>query len=251
MTPDVEPLHVPLTVAFLYGLLSFLSPCVLPLVPGYLSFISGTNVSQYQEDKLPPGAARRILWLSLAFVLGFSTVFVSLGAAATLVVGAFIKEYKRTLEFVGGLFIVVLGAHMVGLFRIPWLLQERRAAIKTRPIGLIGAYAVGLAFAFGWTPCIGPILGTIILIASRLDTVVGGIMLLSAYSAGLGVPFLLSALTIHGFFAAFKRLRRFMRAIEIFSGVMLAVVGALLVTDRLEVLARWLERLFPRLTQIG
>jgi cytochrome c-type biogenesis protein len=242
---------VSVAAAFLAGLLSFLSPCVLPLVPGYLSFISGVNLSQYRQAELPAGLTRRVTLLSAAFVLGFSTVFVALGAAATLIVGAFFQEHKRVLGLFGGIVIVVLGLHMTGVFRIRWLLQERRAEIKTRPLGLAGAYVIGLAFAFGWTPCIGPILGTILGYASLRETVGEGVLLLASYSAGLGVPFLLSALTIHAFFAAFSRLRGSLRMIEIVSGVLLVLVGLLLVTDRIAVLARFIARLFPGLTTIG
>ncbi|MBN2371087.1 MAG: cytochrome c biogenesis protein CcdA [Vicinamibacteria bacterium] len=242
---------VSLAAAFLAGLLSFLSPCVLPLVPGYLSFMSGVNLSLYKQAKLPAGLARRVALLSAAFVLGFSTVFIALGAAATLVVGAFFQDHKRMLGFIGGIVIVILGVHMTGLFRIRWLLQERRAEIKTRPLGLFGAYAVGLAFAFGWTPCIGPILGAILGYASLRETVGEGVLLLASYSAGLGVPFLLSALAIHAFFTAFSRLRGSLRAIEIISGSLLVLVGLLLVTDRIAVLARLLSRLFPSLLAIG
>ena len=137
---------------------SFVSPCVLPIVPGYLSFISGVNVAQFKGGGAPTDLVARVVLTSLAFVLGFSTVFVALGAAATLV-GALLQQYKRKLGMVGGVVIIVLGLHTAGVLKIPWLLYEKRASVEPRPLGLLGAYVVGLAFAFGWTPCIGPILG--------------------------------------------------------------------------------------------
>src|SRR5262245_49957339 len=171
---------VSLAAAFVAGLISFVSPCVLPIVPGYLSFISGVNVAQFKDGETPAGLARRVGLTSGAFVLGFSTVFVTLGAAATLV-GYYLQQYKRGLGIVGGVVIIVLGLHTLGLLRIPFLLYEKRAEVKSKPLGLIGAYVVGLAFAFGWTPCIGPILGAILLYASQQETVTEGVVLLSAY----------------------------------------------------------------------
>jgi cytochrome c-type biogenesis protein len=235
--------------SFVAGLLSFVSPCVLPIVPGYLSFISGVNVAQLKGET-PAGLTRRVAITSVAFVLGFSTVFVALGAAATLV-GYYLQHYKRTLGMVGGVVIIILGLHTAGILPIKWLLYEKRADVKTRPLGLIGAYVVGLAFAFGWTPCIGPILGAILVYASQQETVAQGVLLLVAYSLGLGIPFILSGLAVNGFFAAFGRLRRHMRIVEYVAGALLVGVGLLLVTNRLTVLAVYFSKLFPSLTKIG
>jgi cytochrome c-type biogenesis protein len=152
---------------------------------------------------------------------------------------------------VGGVVIVILGLHTAGIFQIKWLLYEKRAEVKTRPLGLIGAYVVGLAFAFGWTPCIGPILGAILLFASQQETVGQGVLLLSAYSAGLGIPFIVSGLAINGFFAAFGRLKRHMRVVEWASGALLVAVGLLLMTDRLTLLAAFFSRVFPSLAELG
>ncbi len=241
---------VSLFAAFVAGILSFVSPCVLPIVPGYLSFISGVNVSQFKGGETPAGLARRVGITSLAFVLGFSTVFVALGAAATLV-GYYLQQYKRTLGVVGGVVIVILGLHTAGILPIKWLLYEKRADVKTRPLGLLGAYVVGLAFAFGWTPCIGPILGTILFYASQQDTVGQGVLLLSAYSLGLGIPFVVAGLAINGFFATFSRLRNHMRVVEYAAGLLLVGVGVLLITDRLTLLAQYFSKLFPSLARIG
>jgi len=241
---------VSLLTAFGAGILSFVSPCVLPIVPGYLSFISGGSVSQLRGEGAPRDLARRVAVTSLFFVLGFSTVFVALGAAATAV-GYYLQQYKRVLAAVGGVIIIVLGLHTAGVFRIPWLLYEKRAEVRNKPMGLLGAYVVGLAFAFGWTPCIGPILGAILLYASQQETVGQGVLLLGAYSLGLGLPFVLSGLAVNRFFVASARLKRHMRAVEWVSGGLLVAVGLLLVTDRLTILAMYFSRLFPILTRIG
>jgi cytochrome c-type biogenesis protein len=243
-----EPIS--LLTAFVAGIISFISPCVLPIVPGYLSFISGVNVAQFKGGETPAGLARRVAVTSGAFVLGFSTVFVTLGAAATLV-GYYLQQYKRGLGIAGGVVIIVLGLHTAGLIRIPWLLYEKRAEVKSQPLGLLGAYVVGLAFAFGWTPCIGPILGAILLYASQQETVSEGVVLLSSYSLGLGLPFIASGLAINGFFAAFTKLRRHMQAVEYASGALLIGVGLLLVTDRLTIIASYVSRIFPALSRIG
>jgi cytochrome c-type biogenesis protein len=166
-------------------------------------------------------------------------------------VGYYLQHYKRELGMAGGVVIIILGLHTAGILPIKWLLYEKRAEVKTRPLGLIGAYVVGLAFAFGWTPCIGPILGAILLYASQQETVSEGVLLLAAYSAGLGIPFVLSGLAINGFFAAFGRIRRHMKVVEYVSGALLVGVGLLLVTDRLAVLAQYFSKLFPALTRIG
>ncbi len=241
---------VSLAAAFLAGLFSFISPCVLPIVPGYLSFISGVNVAQWKAGGAPRDLVRRVVLTSLVFVLGFSTVFVALGAAATLV-GSLLQEHKRTLGVIGGVVVIILGLHTAGVFKIRWLLSEKRASVQEKPLGLVGAYVVGLAVAFGWTPGIGPILGAILLDASQQETVGQGVLLLAAYSAGLGIPFLLSALAVNWFFKASSGLRRSMHAVEIASGVLLVGIGLLLVTDRLTLIARYFTKLFPALTRIG
>jgi cytochrome c-type biogenesis protein len=241
---------ISLLAAFVAGLVSFISPCVLPIVPGYLSFISGANLAQLREGEAPRGLAAQVGITSLAFVAGFSTVFVSLGAAATFV-GYVLQQYKRELGIVGGVVIIVLGLHTAGVLKIKWLLYEKRAEVKAKPMGLVGAYVVGLAFAFGWTPCIGPILGAILLVASQQDTVGKGVLLLSSYSLGLGVPFILSGLAINRFFAASTRLKRHMQLVERVAGVLLVCVGLLLVTGQLSLIARYMSRLFPALTRIG
>jgi cytochrome c-type biogenesis protein len=240
---------VGLYAAFSAGLVSFISPCVLPIVPGYLSFMSGVNLAHLKGEK-PQGLARRVGLTSAAFVLGFSTVFVALGAAATLI-GNALLQYKRELGMVGGVVIILLGLHTAGWLPIKWLLYEKRAEVRDRPLGLIGAYVVGLAFAFGWTPCIGPILATVLFLASQQGTLGRGVLLLVAYSAGLGIPFIASGFAVNGFFALFTRFRRHMRIVEYASGVLLVGVGLLLLTDRLAILSRYFARLFPALSRMG
>jgi len=249
----ISPLS--LLVAFAAGVLSFISPCVLPLIPGYLSFISGATLDQMRGKPVAGGAPvvtparggvnRRVLATAIAFIIGFSIVFVAFGATAT-VVGQLLGSYKAKLAYVAGGLLIVLGLHMMGVFRIGFLDAEKRAQTAGRPVGLAGAALVGVAFAFGWTPCIGPILGGILTLAAGQEQVAQGIVLLAAYSAGLGVPFLLTALAINRFFAAAGRIRRYYRAVEVVSGLLLIGIGALIIADRLTVITNWLQPYLPR-----
>jgi cytochrome c-type biogenesis protein len=254
--------NVTFFAAFVAGVLSFISPCVLPLIPGYLSFISGVTLDQMQGTataapvaaaggaatavavRTTPEVRRRVLLTSLCFVLGFSLVFVALGATASAL-GQFLMDRLRILGQIAGLLIIVFGLHMMGVFRIGWLYSERRVHVDRKPAGLIGATFVGIAFAFGWTPCIGPILAGILAIAAAQETVMQGVTLLAVYSAGLGVPFLLTALAIDRFFEAFARIRRHYRTIEIVSGALLIVIGFLIFTNRFTIIARWLTPYLP------
>ncbi|HEX6212437.1 MAG TPA: cytochrome c biogenesis protein CcdA [Methylomirabilota bacterium] len=236
-----------LLAAFAAGVLSFISPCVLPLIPGYLSYISGLTLDEMQGTGDPAAAAaarRRVLVASIFFVIGFSLVFVSLGAAASAI-GQFLMERLRLLSKIAGLVVIVFGLHTMGVFRIGWLYSEKRVEVRRKPVGLLGATLVGIAFAFGWTPCIGPILSGILAIAAAQETVGQGVSLLAVYSMGLGVPFLLTALGVNRFFAAFARIRRHYHAIEIVSGLLLVVIGVLIFTDRFTIIARWLTPYLP------
>ena len=245
--------------AFIAGLLSFVSPCVLPLIPGYVSFVSGVTLDEMVGGTTMAGAPaaggavavavptvtrRRVLLMALAFVLGFSFVFISLGATATAM-GQFLMDRLRILGQIAGIVIVIFGLHTMGLLKIGWLYSERRVQVSRKPAGLIGAFVVGISFAFGWTPCIGPILAGILGIAAAQETVGQGIQLLAIYSAGLGVPFLLTALAMDRFFAAFARIRRHYRTIELVSGALLVIVGFLIFTDRFTIIARWLTPYLP------
>ncbi|MBI4264732.1 MAG: cytochrome c biogenesis protein CcdA [Acidobacteria bacterium] len=247
--------NVTLLAAFGAGVLSFISPCVLPLVPGYLSYISGLSLDEMRGVAGPAGAAvavaapaetrRRILISSLAFILGFSLVFVALGASASAI-GQFLLSRLSLLGKVAGAIIIIFGLHTMGVLRIEWLYQEKRLqAPQSSPAGPIGAMLVGIAFAFGWTPCIGPILAGILGIAATQDTVVQGVQLLSAYSLGLGVPFFATAMAINRFFAAFARIRRHYHTVEVVSGVLLVAIGVLIFTNRFTIIAQWLTPYLP------
>ena len=239
--------------AFVAGLLSFVSPCVLPLIPGYLSYISGVTLDDMQGTgtagvAVVAASRRRVLIASLFFILGFSVVFISLGAAASAI-GQYIMEpgtgRYRLLTKVAGAVVILFGLHTMGVLRIDWLYSEKRVQVERKPRGVFGAFVVGLAFAFGWTPCIGPILAGILAVAGSQDTVRQGINLLAVYSLGLGVPFLLTALAINHFFTAFAKIRRHYHTIEVISGLLLVGIGVLIFTDQFTIIARWLTPYLP------
>lgn len=244
--------NVTLLAAFGAGLLSFLSPCVLPLIPGYLSYISGLSLEQMRGVSgdaggavaAPPEARRQVVLASLAFILGFSIVFVSLGASASYL-GQFLTSRLTLLGRIAGAIIIVFGLHTMGVLRIEWLYQEKRVQTTKRPVGFVGTVLVGSAFAFGWTPCLGPILAGILAVAAAQNTVGHGVRLLAAYSFGLGVPFLATALAINRFFVAFAKIRRYYHAIEVTSGALLVVIGVLIFTNRFTVIAQWLSPYLP------
>ena len=231
---------VGLWVALAGGVLSFLSPCVLPLVPSYLSFVTGMSLEDLQG-----GVDRRATFMhSLLFVLGFSIIFIALGASASFL-GSFLYNYKVWIARVGGAVIIVLGLHLTGVFKIVPLLRERRVHVNDKPAGYLGTIGVGAAFGAGWTPCIGPVLGAILTLASTQDTVWAGVSLLSVYSLGLAIPFLISALALDLFLSAFSRFRRFLPAVEKGAGVMLIILGLLLVTGTFTLLNTYLLPLTP------
>ena len=246
--------NVTLLAAFGAGLLSFISPCVLPLIPGYLSYISGTSLDEMRGTPGAGGAAvaviasaetrRRVLLSSLAFVVGFSLVFVMLGASASFI-GQFVTSRLTLLGRIAGAVIIIFGLHTMGVLRIEWLYQEKRVQTTTRPVGFVGAVLVGMAFAFGWTPCLGPILAGILAVAATQNTVGQGVRLLLAYSLGLGVPFFATALAINRFFVAFAKIRRYYHAIEVTSGALLIVIGLLIFTNKFTVIAQFLSPYLP------
>ncbi|NOT26549.1 MAG: cytochrome c biogenesis protein CcdA [Acidobacteria bacterium] len=242
--------NVTLLAAFGAGLLSFISPCVLPLIPGYLSYVSGLSLDDLKAGTGEAASAassdtrRRVAVASLAFILGFSIVFVSLGASASFI-GQFLMSRLTILGKIAGAIIIVFGLHTMGVFRIEWLYQDKRVQTNRRPAGFFGAMLVGIAFAFGWTPCIGPILAGILAIAAAQDTVGDGVRLLLAYSLGLGVPFFATALAINRFFVAFAKIRRHYHKIEVVSGVLLVLIGVLIFTNRFTIIAQWLTPYLP------
>lgn len=233
--------QVPLYTAFFAGLISFLSPCVLPLVPGYLSYISGVSSDQ-MRDGADAETRRRVMVNAAGFVLGFSLVFVALGASATAL-GQLMLTQLDLLSKVAGAVIILFGLHTMGLLRIKWLYMEKRVQLNAKPLGVVGAVLVGMAFGFGWTPCIGPILASILAVAATQETVGQGISLLTVYSLGLGIPFLLAGLAINQFFAVFDHVKRHMRVVEIASGLLLIAVGLLMITNNLTMLSGWLQQI--------
>jgi len=237
-----------LLTAFIAGVLSFLTPCVLPLVPGYLSFISGQSLKDMRSHEHKRETLYPVMVTTLSFILGFSLVFVSLGAAATSL-GHYLAAYKPLLAQIGGAIILVLGLHMLGVFRIPFLYREARFQGGSQAGGALRAFLLGLAFAFGWTPCVGPILGTILTLAVREDTVGQGIWLLSAYSLGLGVPFFLTGLAVNHFFTLFERIKNHFHKIEIAAGVFLVLMGLVMVLGEFHTVKLLFQRLVPEFPQ--
>jgi cytochrome c-type biogenesis protein len=228
---------LPLPIAaFVAGLVSFLSPCVLPLVPGYVSLISGVGVEELKEQQA--SLLRKVMLNSLAFILGFSIVFITLGAISTEV-GQLAARYKAVLAQVAGVIIILFGLHLTGIFRINALYADKRLHNVKGGSTAWGAFVIGFAFAFGWTPCVGPILAVILGFAAAQNSVTKGILLLTIYSLGLAVPFLLTSLGIERFLSFYGRFRRHMHALEIASGGLLIALGVLLVLGRFTLLARY------------
>lgn len=234
--------------ALVAGFISFLSPCVLPLVPAYLVYLTGATIEHVANEE--EAASRRAVLLSaLLFVLGFSTVFVALGASASFV-GSFIRAWSAQLSILAGIVIIVMGLHFLGLTRIGFLMREGRLPIP-KPVGLWGAYVMGLAFAFGWTPCIGPILAAILSVAASETTVLKGASLLAVYSAGLGIPFLLAAFLIERSSSLLARIRPHLATIEHAMGVLMVLVGIGFLTGTVSTLSIWILETFPALQNFG
>jgi cytochrome c-type biogenesis protein len=241
---------VALVAAFVAGLLSFFSPYVLPLIPGYLSYISGLSLDEMRGTTAAAGAGgvavatpaearRRVVIASAGFCVGFSAVFVSLGASAGAV-GQWLLEGQWLLDKLGGAIIIAFGLHTIGVARIGWLHRARRVQTRAKRPGIVGALLVGVAFALGWTPCLGPILAGVVAIAVTQDTPAEGARLLGAYALGLAVPFLGTSLALNHYFAAFTRLRAHYRAIELVSGVLLVAIGLLIFTNQFGRVTGWM-----------
>jgi len=240
---------VTIAAALAAGTLSFLSPCVLPLVPPYLVYLAGTSLERLAGAEPVPAVKRDTIVAALLFVAGFSTVFVALGAGAS-VIGAVLRAYSDVLATIAGVAIIVMGLHFLGLTRIDFLMREKRAEMA-RPVGLWGAYAMGLAFAFGWTPCIGPILAAILAVAASEATIAKGAGLLAVYSLGLGIPFVIAALAIEPFAAFLVRFRAHLAAVERVMGGLLVLTGIAFLTGFISQASYWLLEAFPALGQIG
>lgn len=236
-----------LVASFGAGLVSFLSPCILPLVPSYLCFLAGTSLSELTADR---AAGRTVLGRAVAFVLGFTVVFVALGASASTI-GRLVSDHLTLLSRIAGVVIVVLGLHMTGLLQIAWLMREARFQAIRRPASAIGAFAVGLAFGFGWTPCVGPILASVLLLAGSEATVGRGAELLAAYAGGIGVPFVGAALFTRPFLALAARFRAYLWVIERTMGVVLVMTGVLVFMGAMPTLGALLLDYVPFLGRIG
>ena len=235
--------NVTLVTAFLAGIISFISPCVLPIVPGYISFVSGVSLQELKgnldiDEEKRRRLVRQVGFNSVLFVLGFSVVFVIMGASATYV-GNWFAANRTVLARVAGAVIIVFGLHTMGLTPIKWLNYEKRFQAQKKPVGFIGSFLIGLAFAFGWSPCIGPILAGVLALAATQDTVRQGVALLAVYSLGLGVPFIATGLATNRFLDLFGRVKKHMKFVEITAGVLLVAVGVLVATDKLQALSRY------------
>jgi cytochrome c-type biogenesis protein len=241
--------NVPILAAAAAGALSFLSPCVLPLVPPYLVYLTGTSLERFAEAEPEPRVRRDTLAAALLFVFGFSTVFVTLGASASAI-GAVLRAYSSELGILAGIAIIVMGLHFLGLTPIAWLMREKRLTVA-KPVGLWGAYLMGLAFALGWTPCIGPILAAILAVAAAEATVLKGAGLLAVYSLGLGIPFVIAALAVEPFAAFLARFRAHLGLVEKVMGGLLVLTGIAFLTGAISEASYWLLDTFPSLGKIG
>ena len=241
--------NVSIPAALLAGLVSFLSPCVLPLVPPYLIYLTGATIEHVANEETESSSRRAVMISALLFVAGFSTVFVLLGASASLI-GGLIRAWSAQLAIVAGIVIIVMGLHFLGLTRIGLLMREGRLTMP-KPVGLWGAYIMGLAFAFGWTPCIGPILAAILSIAAAEATVTRGAGLLAVYSAGLGIPFLIAAFMVEQFSAVFARMKGHLATVERAMGVLMIITGIGFLTGAVSNVSIWLLETFPSLQSFG
>ncbi|WP_025898481.1 cytochrome c biogenesis CcdA family protein [Sneathiella glossodoripedis] len=235
------------------GIASFLSPCVLPLVPAYLCLVAGTNLEQLEAEQSrqdTPSVNTKVVAMALLFVMGFSTVFILLGAGATFI-NRLLLQHMEILSQIAGVIIVIFGIHMTGLIRIPLLYREARFNSIDKPQNWLGAYVIGLAFGFGWTPCIGPILGTILALAASDSSLAHGVSLLAVYALGLGIPFLLAAIAINPFLSFMRRFRKHFKTLEIITGSVLIATGLLIFSGQFQILAYWFLELFPALANLG
>src|SRR5262249_41023563 len=241
--------EVSISAALIAGLVSFLSPCVLPLVPPYLIYLTGATIEQVNQPGATQASKHAASAAALMFVLGFPTVFVALGASASFV-GSLVRAWSAELSILAGIVIIIMGLHFLGLTRIGLLMREGRLTAP-KPVGLWGAYVMGLAFAFGWTPCIGPILAAILSVAAAEATVAKGAMLLAVHSAGLGIPFLLAAFAVEQFSSLFVRMKRHLDRVERAMGVLMVITGIAFLTGAISNVSIWLLETFPALQNFG
>ncbi len=239
MTQSIS--QISLVAAFSAGLLSFVSPCVLPLVPSYISYITGLSIEQLTDANARSKFKAAIIVNALLFIAGFSAVFVAFGASASFV-GQILITYQEHIRRLGGILIVVFGLYLLGVLNISFLQMEHRFQFRSRPVGYVGSFLIGIAFAAGWTPCVGPVLGTILLYASTTDSLMNGVLLLASYSLGLGLPLFLTALGVDRFLAYFKQARAYLWGVSTVSGVLLVVVGVMIYANSLTIITSFLER---------
>ncbi len=233
-------------LAFAAGVLSFLSPCVLPLVPSYIAFITGLSFDELTGDHSRPKLRRVIFTHSLLFIFGFSALFISLGASASFL-GQFLVTYKDNIRLVGGILIIIFGLFLSGVISLNFLQREKKFHLHDRPLGFLGSFLVGVTFAAGWTPCVGPILASILLFAGTAENMQTGMFLLLAYSLGLGLPFFVCSLALNAFLGIFQKTRKYMAIFSKASGILLILVGILLLTNALSRLVELLMQWFPGL----
>ena len=231
--------NVSIFVAISAGIISFLSPCILPVIPSYLAFITGISLEELSQLESLRKVRKKVIANSLMFILGFSILFITLGVSATFI-GKFLYKNIRWFEIIGGVLVIILGLHFAGIFRLKFLDREKKIHLKKKPLGYLGTCLVGMAFGAGWTLCVGPILGAILAMAATTQDILKGIILLVFYSAGLGIPFLLSAIILHKFFEYFKTIRKYFKVISIVGGVLLIIVGILLISGYFSTLSSFI-----------
>ncbi len=246
----METTNIGIFTAFIFGLFSFISPCVLPIIPGYISFISGVSLDEMQTGENKSKKLRKLIFNSLLFIGGFTFVFILLGATATSL-GKIFNEYYDIISKVAGGIIILFGLHMLGVFKIKFLNYEQRFHTQEKKLGLFGSFLIGAAFAFGWTPCIGPVLAAILVVASQQETITQGIVLLASYSLGLGIPFFITSISINFFFNIFNKIKKYFRTVEIVGGIMLIVLGILIITNYLTIIAGYFSRWLPFLNNLS
>lgn len=232
--------NISIFVAFSAGIISFLSPCILPLIPSYFAFITGISLEELSAGESLKKVRTKVMINSLMFILGFSLIFIALGASATFF-GKFLARNIRWFEIIGGALVILFGLHFTGIFRLRFLDREKKVHFKKKPLGYLGTLLVGLAFGAGWTPCVGPILGSILTMAATTQNVVKGIILLSFYSLGIGLPFFISGVLIHKFFEYFKSIRKYFKVITAVGGVLLIIVGVLLILGYFSAVTAYLQ----------
>lgn len=237
----MEGVNITFLGAFIAGLLSFLSPCVLPLIPSFITYITGLSFADIQDEHPSHKVRQQTIIHTLLFIAGFTAVFVLLGASATYM-GSFMQTHMTLIRKIGGLLIIVFGIHISGVIPINLLLGEKRFTIHRKPAGYLGSFIVGLAFAAGWTPCIGPILASILMVAATEESVFHGIALLLTYSMGLAIPFFLSSLAMHQFLILFNRFKKYIRLFELVTGLFLVIVGILIFTNSMSIFQRFFEK---------